>query len=133
MVKGEGLLYTEGVYTYLCGKCETLFAVVSRFSVKSDGLQALECPKCRCTSQLTGEGYIVHKNKEPISNSNGQQMNEIQSPELLSAPDIAKFLGVSKGVAYELMGSEGFPLIRIRRSKRVLKKEFLKWIENQRH
>ena len=42
-------------------------------------------------------------------------------PVILTAEHIAEILMVSKPTAYELMEQTSFPLIRIGRSKRVLK------------
>lgn len=51
----------EGVYTYHCPSCETVFAVVSRLSVKQDKAHELTCPKCRNKANLYGEGHITHE------------------------------------------------------------------------
>lgn len=45
-------------------------------------------------------------------------------PMILTAEHIAEILMVSKPTAYELMEGSTFPLIRIGRSKRVLKEKF---------
>ncbi|WP_050613284.1 helix-turn-helix domain-containing protein [Bacillus testis] len=52
-------------------------------------------------------------------------------PQMLTAGDIQHFLKISKGKAYELFKEEGFPTIVIGKNKRVLKDDFLKWIESQ--
>lgn len=52
---------TEGAYTYLCPKCELLFAVVARFSVKTDLLDHPKCSKWTGKTMNVGEGYINHK------------------------------------------------------------------------
>lgn len=56
-------------------------------------------------------------------------------PEILTAKNISSFLGISRRRVYELFqlhpehgGIENF---EIGISKRVLKKDFIKWIENQ--
>lgn len=49
-------------------------------------------------------------------------------PSVLTASDISEILRVSKPTAYELMEQESFPLIKIGRSKRVLKDKFIEWI-----
>ncbi|WP_423801811.1 helix-turn-helix domain-containing protein [Neobacillus sp. SAB-20_R2A] len=49
-------------------------------------------------------------------------------PLVLTASDISEILRVSKPTAYELMEQESFPLIKIGRSKRVLKDEFIEWM-----
>ncbi|WP_231867605.1 hypothetical protein, partial [Bacillus badius] len=54
------MIKREGVYSYQCGECETLFAVVSRLSVSRDKQSTLICPRCSTSSQLTGEGYIAY-------------------------------------------------------------------------
>jgi excisionase family DNA binding protein len=52
-------------------------------------------------------------------------------PLILTAGHISEILSVSKPTAYELMEQSSFPLIRIGRSKRVLKNEFFNWLANQ--
>jgi excisionase family DNA binding protein len=49
-------------------------------------------------------------------------------PMILTATDISEILRVSKPTAYELMEQKLFPLIRIGRSKRVLRDEFFQWL-----
>lgn len=124
---------TEGVYTYCCCKCETFFAVVSRFSVLGDYSDVLKCPKCGSGADIHGEGFINHSAYEinksaPDIVNNDKNDNSYQ--ELLKADDIAKCLGVSKRVAYELMDQKDFPLIKIRRSKRVNRDDFFNWLDN---
>ncbi len=56
-------------------------------------------------------------------------MDKKDYPILLTAVEISQILGVSKRVAYEIMDSTDFPLIKIRRSKRVNKDDFFNWLE----
>jgi predicted DNA-binding transcriptional regulator AlpA/DNA-directed RNA polymerase subunit RPC12/RpoP len=147
LIKGErGLkVRVEGVYTYFCSLCETVFAVVSRLSVKQDKYNELTCPKCQNKARLYGEGYITHKlySREEKENkaeykdtslySSGlKQDNKLKDyPDVLSAKDIAEFLGVSLRTAYGIMEQKGFPLIRIGRSKKATKVAFIEWLANQ--
>ncbi|MEK3977873.1 helix-turn-helix domain-containing protein [Psychrobacillus sp. FSL K6-2836] len=52
-------------------------------------------------------------------------------PMILNAEHIAEILMISKPTAYELMEQTSFPLIRIGRSKRVLKDKFFNWLSQQ--
>lgn len=52
-------------------------------------------------------------------------------PILLTAVEISQILGVSKRVAYEIMDTTGFPLIKIRRSKRVNREDFFIWLDKK--
>ncbi|MEH7307948.1 helix-turn-helix domain-containing protein [Neobacillus drentensis] len=52
-------------------------------------------------------------------------------PIILTASHIADILSVSKPTAYELMDQDSFPLIKIGRSKRVLKDQFFLWLSKQ--
>ena len=52
-------------------------------------------------------------------------------PMILTAEHIAEILMISKPTAYELMEQASFPLIRIGRSKRVLKDKFFEWLSQQ--
>ena len=54
-----------------------------------------------------------------------------QLPCMLNADKIAKYLEISRAGAYELMHSEGFPLIRIGKRMIVPKDKFLEWVEDQ--
>lgn len=49
-------------------------------------------------------------------------------PILMRVEHVAEILNVSKRVAYEIMDEKGFPLIRIRRSKRVNREDFFEWL-----
>jgi excisionase family DNA binding protein len=123
---------TEGVYTYQCGKCGTFFAVVSRFSITEDYSDVLGCPKCGSGADIQGEGFINHFAYElsKYSPEDAADKKDDSYPELLTADHVAKCLGISKRVAYELMDQKDFPLIRIRRSKRVKKEKFFEWLDN---
>ena len=52
-------------------------------------------------------------------------------PMVLTAVHIAEILMISKPTAYELMEQVPFPLIRVGRSKRVLKDKFFDWLSQQ--
>lgn len=56
-------------------------------------------------------------------------MEKKDYPLLLTAAELSSILGVSKRVAYEIMDEQGFPLIRVRRSKYVNREEFFSWLE----
>jgi excisionase family DNA binding protein len=56
-------------------------------------------------------------------------MEKKDFPIILTAVEIAQILGVSKRVAYEIMDTPGFPLIKIRRSKRVNRDDFFNWLD----
>ena len=53
-------------------------------------------------------------------------------PLMLTVPDIAAVLGVSRVGAYELAHSEGFPVLRVGSRIVIPKGKFLLWIEKQR-
>lgn len=52
-------------------------------------------------------------------------------PEVLKAKDISSYLNVSPRYAYEIMNRTDFPTIRIGRTKRVMREDFLTWLEQQ--
>ena len=54
-----------------------------------------------------------------------------QLPCMLNADKIAKYLEISRAGAYELMHSEGFPLIRIGKRMIVPRDKCLQWVDNQ--
>ncbi|WLR53592.1 helix-turn-helix domain-containing protein [Mesobacillus subterraneus] len=49
-------------------------------------------------------------------------------PALLNAKHVSEILGVSLRHAYELMEQNDFPLVRIGRTKRVIKDDLVTWI-----
>ena len=52
-------------------------------------------------------------------------------PLMLSAPEVAEVLGISRAGAYELVSSAGFPHMKIGNRILVPKDKFLKWIDEQ--
>ena len=54
-----------------------------------------------------------------------------QLPCMLNANMIAEYMEISRAGAYELMRSEGFPLIRIGKRMIVPKDKFLQWVDEQ--
>lgn len=52
-------------------------------------------------------------------------------PDVLTVPQVAKFLQIGISKAYEITGQEGFPVIRIGKSLRVPKKLLLEWLSGQ--
>ncbi len=49
-------------------------------------------------------------------------------PLVLSAKDVQKILGLSKGKTYELMNSEQFPTIFVNKRMLVTKEAFIAWL-----
>lgn len=52
-------------------------------------------------------------------------------PLMLSAPEVAAVLGISRAGAYDLVRSAGFPRMKIGNRILVPKDKFLKWIDEQ--
>ena len=52
-------------------------------------------------------------------------------PRMLSVPDLAKVLGISRAGAYDLAHSKEFPSMKIGNRIIVPKDKFLLWIEKQ--
>lgn len=123
----------EGVYTYLCESCSTLFGVVSRFSVMEDRIDTLTCPKCsKKVAGCMGEGHINYANHERREEIITNETDETsQLPELLTVEHLAAYLNVSERTADEYMGNPDFPLIRLKRSKRVFRDDFLAWLQSK--
>jgi len=49
--------------------------------------------------------------------------------EILSVPEAAKYLGISKNGAYELCRSKNFPVLRIgKKTLKISRKELEKWV-----
>lgn len=49
-------------------------------------------------------------------------------PLVLSAKDVQKILGLSKGKTYELMNSEQFPTLFVNKRMLVTKEAFITWL-----
>lgn len=54
-----------------------------------------------------------------------------QLPFMLSVPELALALGISRAAAYDLTRSQGFPAIRIGNRIVVPKKQLQQWIDRQ--
>mgnify|MGYP001034400156 CR=1 FL=1 len=52
-------------------------------------------------------------------------------PLMLSVPEVAAVLGISRAGAYELVRTDGFPALRIGSRIVVPKEKFLGWIDTQ--
>lgn len=52
-------------------------------------------------------------------------------PLMLSVPEVAAVLGISRAGAYELARSSGFPALSIGTRIVVPKRKFIKWIESK--
>jgi excisionase family DNA binding protein len=52
-------------------------------------------------------------------------------PDVLTIPEMAKFLQIGITKAYEMSHWRGFPAVRIGRAIRVPKKALLEWLEQQ--
>ena len=54
-----------------------------------------------------------------------------QLPIMLSVTDMAKFLGISRTNAYELIHTEGFPKIQLGKRIVIPKDKLLEWLNRQ--
>ena len=52
-------------------------------------------------------------------------------PLMLSVPDVANALGISRAGAYELVRSQGFPVLNVGSRILVPKDKFIEWISAQ--
>jgi excisionase family DNA binding protein len=61
-----------------------------------------------------------------------EKQGELRSqPLLLTVPQVAKTLGLSRAMIYMLINKEGLPVIRLGRAVRVSAKSLQKWIEER--
>ena len=51
-------------------------------------------------------------------------------PLMLSAPEVAEVLGISRAGAYDLVRSDGFPRLKLGHRILVPKDKFIKWIDD---
>jgi excisionase family DNA binding protein len=52
-------------------------------------------------------------------------------PQVLTIMDVARWLRVSKNMAYSLAHRQDFPAIRVGRALRVSRQAFLRWCDEQ--
>ena len=52
-------------------------------------------------------------------------------PLMLSVPEVAAVLGISRAGAYELVRNDGFPALKIGSRIVVPKEKFIQWINDQ--
>ena len=52
-------------------------------------------------------------------------------PLMLSVPEVAAVLGISRAGAYELVRSDGFPALKIGGRIVVPKEKFIKWVDEK--
>ena len=53
---------------------------------------------------------------------------KVSVPAVMNAMQVAKYLGISKQGAYNLMNSESFPTLRVGKRLLVSSDRFLEWI-----
>jgi hypothetical protein len=58
-------------------------------------------------------------------------MKKEDYPMVLTAKHVSQILGCSLRIAYEVMDYEGFPLLRVGRSKKVSREAFFNWLDQQ--
>lgn len=59
-------------------------------------------------------------------------MNELEKEnDLLTVPEMAKMLKISRSKAYELLKEKGFPVIKIGKCIRISKKSVFSWLNMQ--
>lgn len=112
--------FFKAITAFECKHCETIFGVNTQ---KSE----CNCPNCLNKCKNLSEGFMTYNQVIQIPNV----VSVTSDDELLTAEDIAEIIGISKRVAYEIMDESDFPLIRIRRYKRVFKSDFIKWLKQR--
>ncbi|WP_233499314.1 helix-turn-helix domain-containing protein [Bacillus weihaiensis] len=111
------------IIAFECASCNTTFGV-------STHKNEANCPNCSSECKSSSEGFMAYNQ---VAEEEFQTVKEVfNEDELLKADEVAKIIGKSKRVAYEIMDEKDFPLIRIRRSKRVLKSDFFEWLRQSR-
>ena len=56
---------------------------------------------------------------------------ETSQPLLLNVPQVCKMLGLSRTKVYELIATEGLPVVRFGRAVRVSLKSLQQWVEQR--
>ena len=60
-----------------------------------------------------------------------ESVKKISSPLLLSVPEVAKALGLGRTKVYELIATEGLPVVRFGRAVRVSVASLQQWIDQR--
>ena len=85
---------------------------------------------------MFSEGSFALNSPTQIKTTGGNFLNTYRNyndlPLMLSVPEVAKVLGISRAGAYQLVRSAGFPHMKIGNRILVPKDKFLKWIDEQR-
>ena len=74
---------------------------------------------------------LTHKTKPQEEVSLNTYQNYSDLPLMLSVPEVAKVLGISRAGAYELVRADSFPKIRIGNRIVVPRDKFIAWIDAQ--
>lgn len=94
---------------------------------------ALEVGQANESTQHT-ESNKENRDKKPCEGQNNTADYE-ELPRILTAQNIADYLGISRRIAYELFQTNpahgGIPNFNIGYSKRVEKADFIRWIEER--
>jgi excisionase family DNA binding protein len=61
-----------------------------------------------------------------------EALEAVPSPELLTIPQVAEYLGVCRAHVYKLIHN-GLPVIRLGRLVRIQKTSLQRWLEDQEH
>ena len=70
--------------------------------------------------------FIVQSVQPLVAASHHTNYDDL--PLMLSVPDVASVLGISRAGAYELVRRDGFPALRIGSRIVVPKEKFIEWI-----
>ena len=60
-----------------------------------------------------------------------KENGEILQPLLLNVPQVAKLLGLSRTKVYELIATEGLPVLKFGRAVRVSFKSLQQWLDQR--
>lgn len=53
-----------------------------------------------------------------------------EMPLIMTVPDVGRIMGISKVKAYELVKTDGFPIIKVGRRITIPKPAFERWLNN---
>ena len=66
-----------------------------------------------------------------MSKSNTEATSFDELPLVLNVSDVASIMAISKVSAYELVKSNGFPVVRVGRRIKIPKAAFVEWLNDQ--
>jgi len=118
----------KSIHAYECSNCGTTVGI----NVK---IESLICPECNQSCRYISEGFMAFSKTynldHLIPKDDKDDSEKDKYPFVLTAKHISEILDISERIAYEIMDSKDFPLLKIGRHKKVTREAFFKWLDSK--